>query len=157
MVRGTQSALTKLDMSHFTSPETAKLARKKICCPFVLEIELTLLPEDGEQILLVLEQIEHFGWTKFAQNPGPAVPTLVREFYTNVDMKTLTSTMRGDVIYFAPEIINGIYDTPDVDDVQVQVLLSEGTFEMFATPLCPNGINWHVDVRGNRDCLLLEI
>ncbi|PHT94936.1 hypothetical protein T459_02818 [Capsicum annuum] len=138
-------------MSHFTSPEAAKWARNKICHSFVLERGLTILPQDGEQIFPVLEQIEHFGWTKFAQNPGPAVSTLVREFYANMDLKTLTSTVREDVIYFAPKIINRIYDTLDVDDIQVQVLLSEGTFEMFVTPLCPNGINWHVDIQGNRD------
>ncbi|PHT60299.1 hypothetical protein CQW23_02662 [Capsicum baccatum] len=138
-------------MSHFTSPEAAKWAQNKICHSFMLERGLTILPQDGEQILPVLEKIEHFGWTKFAQDLGPAVSTLVREFYANMDLKTLTSTVREDVIYFAPKIINRIYDTPDVDDIQVQVLLSEGTFEMFATPLCPNGINWHVDIQGNRD------
>ncbi|PHT34342.1 hypothetical protein CQW23_26142 [Capsicum baccatum] len=141
MVRGTESALVKLYMSHFTSPEAAKSAQKKICHPFVFERGLTILPQDGERILPVLEQIEHFGWMKFAQNLGPTVPILVLKFYANMDLKTLTSTVQGDVIYFSPKIINRIYDTPDVDDIQVQVLLSEGTFEMFAIPLCPNGIN----------------
>ncbi|MCD7471520.1 hypothetical protein HAX54_012007 [Datura stramonium] len=125
MVQENQIALAKLDMSHFISPEAAKWARKKIRPPFVEERGLALAPKD-------------------------AVPTLVREFYANMDVEMLTSTIWGDTIYFSPEIINKMYATADVDDDQLKVLLNDGVFEIVAAPLYPNGINWHVDVRGNR-------
>ncbi|KAK4372907.1 hypothetical protein RND71_008291 [Anisodus tanguticus] len=67
-----------------------------------------------------------------------------------MDIETFTSTVREDIIYFAPEIINMLYETPNVDDNNFQMLLNNNIFEIVATPLCPNGIDWHIDVRGNR-------
>ncbi|KAM3361309.1 hypothetical protein P3S68_016163 [Capsicum galapagoense] len=98
------------------------------------EHRLVLTKADGKQIRPVLASIEPRRWIKFAQNPGPLVSIIIREFYTNRDVTTNTSTVRGHTIFFAPRVINMLYETPGLDDTHL--------------------IEWHVDTHGRRDWFL---
>lgn len=68
-----------------------------------------------------------------------------------MDVSTNTSTVRGHIIFFAPCVINRLYETPDLDDRHLHTLLHDPSWDEIGPELCPLGIKWHLDSHGQRD------
>ncbi|XP_059291459.1 uncharacterized protein LOC132044937 [Lycium ferocissimum] len=144
--------INRFDRNRFVSLEADEWEKEAMQYPLIEERGLALTEEDDEQIQPVLTEIEPRRWTKFARNPGPAVLMLVREFYSNMDVTTNASTVRGRTIFFAPSVINRMYETPDLEEEALQALLCNPVWDDEIAPgLCPLGIEWHVDQHGQRD------
>ncbi|KAF3626495.1 hypothetical protein FXO38_29222 [Capsicum annuum] len=104
--------INKYDRPRFISYDANEWEKEAMGRHLIKEFRLALTEADGEQIQPSLASIKPCRWIKFAQNPGPVVSILVREFYANMDVTTNTSTVRD---------------------------------------LHPLGIEWHVDIHGQRD------
>lgn len=74
--------------------QAAEWANFNNACPLIEEQGLEFYEADGEQIYPILALIEPLRWTIFVQNPGHAVPNLIRNFYENMDAETNTSKVR---------------------------------------------------------------
>ncbi|PHU00463.1 hypothetical protein BC332_30250 [Capsicum chinense] len=102
--------INKYDRPRFISYDANEWEKEAMGRHLIEECGLTLTEADGEQIQPSLASIKPCRWIKFAQNPGPVVSILVREFYANMDVTTNTSTVRGHIIFFAFCVINRLIE-----------------------------------------------
>ena len=58
--------------------------------------------------------INHLGWKKFVEPPCYPVPSVVREFYANLDPRKLDSTVHGITVSYNQGEINSLYNLPHV-------------------------------------------
>ncbi|PHT31780.1 hypothetical protein CQW23_28117 [Capsicum baccatum] len=86
--------INKYDRPRFISYDANEWEKEAMGHHLIEECGLALTEADGEQIQHILASIKPCRWIKFAQNPGPVVSILVREFYANMDVTTNTSTVR---------------------------------------------------------------
>lgn len=62
-----------------------------------------------------------------------------------MDVSTNTSTVRVHTIFFAPCLINRLYETADLDDTHLHTLLSDPSWDLIDPKLCPLGMERHFD------------
>ncbi|KAM3323887.1 hypothetical protein P3S67_005038 [Capsicum chacoense] len=143
--------MNRYDRNRIISYDAKEWEKKAMGRHLIEERRLILTEEDGEQIQPVLASIEPHRWIKFVQNPGPVVSILVREFHTNMDSITNTSSVRGHTIFFASCVSNRLYETPDLDDIHLYALLCDPTWDDIGPNLCPVRIEWIIGTHGQRD------
>ncbi|XP_073151875.1 uncharacterized protein [Henckelia pumila] len=85
----------------------------------------------------VAVQVLNRGWGTFFKQPPPAIVPIVREFYANaaelVDGKAF---IRGTLVYYAPNDLNILLETPDVDDSLYQSIALASDLHEVLQQLC---------------------
>lgn len=95
--------------------------------------------------------IYHHNWTKFLQQPDEFIPTLVQEFYSNIDNDGNYTWVRGKIIYFSADAINTLYGLDEVDDTTAIDVLNHSNIGEIADVLCPYGMDWIYKPTGEPD------
>ncbi|KAF3668659.1 hypothetical protein FXO38_07995 [Capsicum annuum] len=115
--------INKYDRTRFIFYDANELDKEEMGHHLIEECRLALTEADGKQIRLVLASIEPLRW------------------------------ITGHTIFFAPCVINSLYEIPELDNTYLYILLRDPTWNEINPDLCPLGIELHFDTHGQRDWL----
>ena len=140
--RARTSQPVEFDRNRFVSTEAAErytqgLIQKKIIPERGFRIEQGQFPDIDRMINLR-------GWGEFCKHPGPAVTSLVREFYANAyDATNGRVRVRGKEVVFDWKAINAYYSLPNIDQDEYLEYTREhvDTTEIIEY-LCKPGTTW---------------
>ena len=74
--------------------------------------------------------------------PQPGCVPVVKEFYSNIQAGSFTSTVRGVLVRFHHRVINLLFDLPSVEEDAYRSNLANVDHLVVSQFLCPTGTQW---------------
>lgn len=98
-----------------------------------------------------LRRAREMNWEKFVEHPGPAVASVVREFYANLKVRheNYRVRVRGKMVAFDSATINAIYEMPSFEEDDYRTLMN-GTvnYMEIMQETCTPGATWKLNLNG---------
>lgn len=93
---------------------------------------------------------------KFIAQPPLAVISMVREFYSNLDVASSMSIVRGGAVAYNSDAIRSLFDLPWIQENSYQDNLENVDHVIVSDSQCPTGTQWKYD-QSQSSCFLRAI